>query len=321
MWKTGQSSFYYRKKHFFPLHHCRQSCSKDHPASSLMGSGPEHMGKSDQTLLNSNGEVQAWRRNPAIHLYFCNSLTINHINLVSHPTGRRHEFTHGQWLLLYVTQRSSKILKPCSQETLYRRFGRMCCPRLPGYQKQIWSLKTHSSFLRNVGRIQVYPPPPVETRKLAFLFLNESIMKRDETVTVVVAEWLMTIRYFHNTKHTNAAARIPWAQTQRPLAPKFYCEIPHPLLWAGSRISCAKTRVTDIIIAHFYRTHIIYPDLHSEYLTSEPLAGSEHFKIGQLIRTVKYANDLGLQAKKGTVLQGITDILTEIEKRYKIKLL
>ena len=164
-------------------------------------------------------------------------------------------------------------------------------------------------------------PPPVETRKLAFLFLNESIMKRDETVTVVVAEWLMTIRYFHNTKHTNAAARIPWAQTQRPLAPKFYCEIPHPLLWAGSRISCAKTRVTDIIIAHFYRTHIIYPDLHSEYLTSEPLAGSEHFKIGQLIRTVKYANDLGLQAKKGTVLQGITDILTEIEKRYKIKLL
>ena len=42
------------------------------------------------------------------------------------------------------------------------------------------------------------------------------------------------------------------------------------------------------------------------------LAGFGEFKRWQLIRTVKYADDLELVAKEGTVLQSMTDTLTEI---------
>jgi hypothetical protein len=58
-------------------------------------------------------------------------------------------------------------------------------------------------------------------------------------------------------------------------------------------------------------------NLYSEYLTKEALEGFGDFKIGgQIIRTVKYANDLVLLAKEETVLQGMIDKLTEIGRRY-----
>ena len=41
------------------------------------------------------------------------------------------------------------------------------------------------------------------------------------------------------------------------------------------------------------------------------------FKIGgQIIQTVKYADDLILMAKEETVLQGMIDELSEIRRRY-----
>jgi hypothetical protein len=53
-------------------------------------------------------------------------------------------------------------------------------------------------------------------------------------------------------------------------------------------------------------------NFYSEYLTKEALEGFGDFKIGgQLIRTVKYADDLVLLAKEVTVLQGIIDRLSE----------
>jgi hypothetical protein len=57
-------------------------------------------------------------------------------------------------------------------------------------------------------------------------------------------------------------------------------------------------------------------NLYSEYLTNEALEGSADFKIGQVIRTVKYADDLVLLAREGTVLQGMIDRLIEIGRRY-----
>jgi hypothetical protein len=46
-------------------------------------------------------------------------------------------------------------------------------------------------------------------------------------------------------------------------------------------------------------------NLYSEYLTKEALERFGDFKIGgQVIRTVKYADDLVLLAKEETVLQG-----------------
>jgi hypothetical protein len=56
---------------------------------------------------------------------------------------------------------------------------------------------------------------------------------------------------------------------------------------------------------------------YSEYLTKEALEGFGDFKIGgQVIRSVKYVDDLVLLARKEKVLQGMIDRLIEIERRY-----
>jgi hypothetical protein len=61
-------------------------------------------------------------------------------------------------------------------------------------------------------------------------------------------------------------------------------------------------------------------NLYSEYLTEEALEGFGDFKIGQVIRTVKYADDLVLLAKEETVLQGMIDRLTEIGRSNGMKM-
>jgi hypothetical protein len=52
--------------------------------------------------------------------------------------------------------------------------------------------------------------------------------------------------------------------------------------------------------------------LFSECLTEEALEGFGDFKIGQVIRTVKYADDLVLLTKEEWMLQGMTDRLIGI---------
>ena len=62
-------------------------------------------------------------------------------------------------------------------------------------------------------------------------------------------------------------------------------------------------------------------NLYSECLTKDAMDGLGDFNIGgQIIQTVKYADDLVLMAKEETVLQGITDKLTEIERCYGIEI-
>jgi hypothetical protein len=56
-------------------------------------------------------------------------------------------------------------------------------------------------------------------------------------------------------------------------------------------------------------------NLYSECLTNEALDGLGDFKIGgQIIQTLKYADDLVLMSKEETVLQGMIDKLIEIGK-------
>ena len=53
-------------------------------------------------------------------------------------------------------------------------------------------------------------------------------------------------------------------------------------------------------------------NLYSECLNKEVLDGLGYFNIGgQIIQTVKYADDLVLMAKEETVLQGMIDKLIE----------
>jgi len=57
--------------------------------------------------------------------------------------------------------------------------------------------------------------------------------------------------------------------------------------------------------------------LYSECLTKEALEGTADFKIGgQIIYTVKYADDLVLLAKEETVLKDMIDKLIEIGRCY-----
>ena len=57
--------------------------------------------------------------------------------------------------------------------------------------------------------------------------------------------------------------------------------------------------------------------VYSECLTKEALVGCGDFKIGgQIIHTVKYADDLVLLAKEEKVLQDIIDKIIEIGRCY-----
>jgi predicted nucleotidyltransferase len=57
--------------------------------------------------------------------------------------------------------------------------------------------------------------------------------------------------------------------------------------------------------------------LYNEYLTKEALETLGDYKIGgQIIHTVKYADDLVLLAKEERVLQDMIDKLTEIGRCY-----
>jgi len=58
-------------------------------------------------------------------------------------------------------------------------------------------------------------------------------------------------------------------------------------------------------------------NLNSEYFTKEPLEGFGDIRIeGQVIRTVTHADYLVLLAKEETVLQGMTERLTEYGRFY-----
>ena len=62
-------------------------------------------------------------------------------------------------------------------------------------------------------------------------------------------------------------------------------------------------------------------NLYSECLNKEALDGLGDFNIGgQIIQTVKYADDLVLMAKEETVLQGMIDKLIEIGRCYGIEM-
>jgi hypothetical protein len=57
---------------------------------------------------------------------------------------------------------------------------------------------------------------------------------------------------------------------------------------------------------------LILFNLYSKYLTNKALEGFGDFRIGQVICTMKYTDNLTLLAKKEIMLQGTIGILTEI---------
>jgi hypothetical protein len=57
-------------------------------------------------------------------------------------------------------------------------------------------------------------------------------------------------------------------------------------------------------------------NLYSECVTQEALEGLGDFKVGQIISTVKYADNLVLLAKEATILQSMIDKLIEVGRGY-----
>ena len=59
-------------------------------------------------------------------------------------------------------------------------------------------------------------------------------------------------------------------------------------------------------------------NLYSEFFTKGTLERFGDVKTGQVILTVKYTDDFVLLAKEETVLQGVTDRLTESGRCYAV---
>jgi hypothetical protein len=57
---------------------------------------------------------------------------------------------------------------------------------------------------------------------------------------------------------------------------------------------------------------LILFNLYNEYVTNEAVEEFGDFRLGQVVHPVKYADDIVLQAKEETVLQGMIDRLIEI---------
>ena len=60
--------------------------------------------------------------------------------------------------------------------------------------------------------------------------------------------------------------------------------------------------------------------LYSEYVTREAVEGFGNFKIGQVICTAKYADDLELLAEEETALQGMSDRLIQTGRCYRMEI-
>ena len=75
-----------------------------------------------------------------------------------------------------------------------------------------------------------------------------------------------------------------------------------------------------VYIVHLCLSPILF-NLYSECLTKEALDGLRDSNIGgQIIQTVKYADDLVLMAKEETVLQGMIDKLIETGRYYDMEM-
>jgi hypothetical protein len=61
--------------------------------------------------------------------------------------------------------------------------------------------------------------------------------------------------------------------------------------------------------------------LYSKYVTQEDLEGLGDYKVGgEIISTMRYADDLVLLAKEETMLQSMTDKLIEVGREYGIEI-
>ena len=145
--------------------------------------------------------------------------------------------------------------------------------------------------------------------------IAERTLEVDEKLCVCFIDWQKAFGHVNWTKLMQILKRISIDSRERRLICKLYMEQKVKLrldrgetgslqIGRGVRQGCSLSPVLF--------------NLYSECLTKEaPLDGPGDFNIGgQIIQTVKYADDLVLMAKEETVLQGTIDKLIETGRYY-----
>jgi len=142
--------------------------------------------------------------------------------------------------------------------------------------------------------------------------ITERTLETDEELCVCFIDWQKAFDRVNCTKLMQILKRTGIDWRERRLISKLYMD-----QRIKERLDQGETRSVQIgrgVRQGCCLSPILF-NLYSECLTKEALNGLGDFNIrGQIIQTVKYADDLVLMAKEETVLQGMTDTLIEIGK-------
>jgi hypothetical protein len=144
--------------------------------------------------------------------------------------------------------------------------------------------------------------------------ISERILHTDEELCACFIDWQKACDHVNWTKLMQILKGIGIDWRERRLISKLYME-----QIVKIRLDQGETRSVKIgrgVREDCCLSPILF-NLYSEYFTKEALEGFGDFKIGgQVIRTVKYADDLVLLDRKETVLRGMIHRLSEIGRRY-----
>ena len=148
--------------------------------------------------------------------------------------------------------------------------------------------------------------------------IAERTLEIDEELCVCFTDWQKAFDPVNWTKLMQVIKRIGIDWRERRLIRKLYMEQK-----VKERLDREETRSVQIgrgVRQGCCLSPILF-NLYSECLTKDALDGLGDFNIGgQIIQTVKYADDLVLMAKEETVLQGMTDKLVETCRYYGIEM-
>ena len=144
--------------------------------------------------------------------------------------------------------------------------------------------------------------------------IAERTLEVDEELCVCFIDWQKAFDRVNWTKLMRILKKSGIDWRERRLISKLYME--HKVKVRLDRRETRSVQIGRGVRKGCCLSPILF-NLYSECLTKEALDGLGDFNTGgQIIQTVKYADDLVLMAKEETVLQGMIDKLFETGRYY-----